>query len=173
MVDFAVLSSLAVVAVLLAVSAFFSSTEIALFSLSDDQVAGLAGGGDVRGEDLADLREDPHRLLVTILVGNNVVNIAVSSILTVLLVAYLPPELAVAGTTLAATTLVLVCGEILPKSWGLANAESWALRVARPMRYVGLVLWPLVVVFDVLTRGVSGATGGDPGIERELLDDDE
>ncbi len=99
-------------------------------------------------------------------------NIAISSILTVLLAAYPPPELAVAGTTLAATALVLVCGEILPKSWGLANADSWALRVATPMRYVGLVLWPLVVVFDVLTRGVSGATGGDPGIERELLDDE-
>jgi len=171
MVDFAVLPSLAAVAALLVVSAFFSSTEIALFSLSDEQIAALSdrtGGGD-----LADLRGDPHKLLVTILVGNNVVNIAVSSILTVLLVAYLPPELAVAGTTLAATTLVLVCGEILPKSWGLANAESWALRVAKPMRYVGLVLWPLVVVFDVLTRGVSGATGGDPGIERELLDDDD
>lgn len=172
MVALSVLTSLAVVAVLLVVSAFFSSTEIALFSLSDDRVAALAGGGDARGEALAALRADPHRLLVTILVGNNVVNIAMSSILTVLLAAYLPPELAVAGTTLVATTLVLVGGEILPKSWGLANADSWALRVAKPMRYVGLLLWPLVVVFDVLTRGVSGATGGDPDIERELLDDE-
>jgi CBS domain containing-hemolysin-like protein len=171
MVDFAVLSSLVLVAVLLAVSAFFSSTEIALFSLSDDRIAELAGG-DVRGEDLADLRGDPHRLLVTILVGNNVVNIAVSSILTVLLVAYLPPQLAVVGTTLAATSLVLVCGEILPKSWGLANAESWALRVARPMHYVGLALWPLTIVFDTLTRRISGATGGSADIERELLDDE-
>jgi CBS domain containing-hemolysin-like protein len=170
MVEPALLSSLVVVAVLLAVSAFFSSTEIALFSLSDDRVAALAG--DAGGEDLADLRADPHRLLVTILVGNNVVNIAVSSILTVLLVAYLPPELAVAGTTLAATSLVLVCGEILPKSWGLANAESWALRVAKPMRYVSLLLWPLTIVFDTLTRGISGATGGSSDIERELLDDE-
>jgi len=170
MVDFAVLSSLVLVAVLLAVSAFFSSTEIALFSLSDERVAELAGHAG--GEDLADLRGDSHRLLVTILVGNNVVNIAISSILTVLLVAYLPPELAVAGTTLAATSLVLVCGEILPKSWGLANAEWWALRVARPMHYVGLALWPLTIVFDTLTRRISGATGGSADIERELLDDE-
>jgi len=170
MVDPTVVPSLAGVAVLLAVSAFFSSTEIALFSLSDDRIAELAGRPG--SADLADLRGDPHRLLVTILVGNNVVNIAISSILTVLLVAYLPPELAVAGTTLAATVLVLVCGEILPKSWGLANAESWALRVAEPMRYVGLLLWPVTVVFDTLTRGLSGATGGDPDIERELLDDE-
>jgi len=81
-------------------------------------------------------------------------------------------ELAVARTTLAATSLVLVGGEILPKSRGLTNAESWALRVAKPMHYVGLVLWPLTVVFDTLTRGLSGATGGSPDIERELLDDE-
>ncbi|MFC3478287.1 CNNM domain-containing protein [Halobacterium litoreum] len=164
------LPSLALVAVLLAVSAFFSSTEIALFSLTPDRIDELAAGDD-RGPELQRLREDPHRLLVTILVGNNVVNIAISSVLTVLLVAYLPPELAVVGTTLAATALVLVCGEILPKSWGLANAESWALLVARPVRYIALVLWPLVAFFDALTRGLSAALGGSADIERELLED--
>jgi putative hemolysin len=65
MVDTAVLTSLVAVAVLLAVSAFFSSTEIALFSLSDDRVAELAGGDDAGGPALADLRADPHKLLVT------------------------------------------------------------------------------------------------------------
>jgi CBS domain containing-hemolysin-like protein len=171
MVDPSLLASLAAVAVLLVISAFFSSTEIALFSLADDRIAALADE-DPRGPELQSLRADPHRLLVTILVGNNVVNIAVSSILTVLLVAYLPPELAVVGTTLAATALVLVCGEILPKSWGLANAEAWALRVARPVRYVGLLLWPLVAFFDWLTRGLAALTGGSPAIESELLDEE-
>ncbi len=170
-IDPSVLASLAAVAVLLAVSAFFSSTEIALFSLTPDRLDALAAGDD-RGPALKRLREDPHRLLVTILVGNNLVNIAVSSILTVILVAYLPPELAVVGTTLVATSLVLVCGEILPKSWGLANAESWALTAARPLKYVGLALWPLVAFFDALTRGVAGATGGSPDIEQELLEED-
>jgi CBS domain containing-hemolysin-like protein len=169
--DLSVLVSLAAVAVLLAVSAYFSSTEIALFSLTDERIADLAAG-DERGSELKRLRDDPHRLLVTILVGNNVVNIAVSSILTVLLVTYLPPELAVVGTTLIATSLVLVCGEILPKSWGLANAESWALTTARPLKYVALALWPLVTFFDVLTRRLAGATGGSPDIEQELLEED-
>jgi len=163
--------SLALVAVLLVVSAFFSSTEIALFSLTPNRIAELAASDD-RGPGLQRLREDPHRLLVTILVGNNVVNIALSSILTVLFVAHFPPELAVVGTTLAATALVLVCGEILPKSWGLANAESWALSVARPVRYVALALWPLVAFFDALTRRLSAALGGSVDIERELLEED-
>ncbi|WP_232700776.1 CNNM domain-containing protein [Halobacterium wangiae] len=170
-VEFSVVASLAAVAVLLGVSAFFSSTEIALFSLTTERLDALAASDD-RGPGLQRLREDPHRLLVTILVGNNVVNIATTSILTVLLVAYLPPELAVLGTTLVATTLVLVCGEILPKSWGLANAESWALTAARPVKYVGLLLWPLVAFFDAVTRGLAGATGGSPDIERELLEEE-
>jgi len=170
-VEFSVVASLAAVAVLLAVSAFFSSTEIALFSLTPERIDALAEGDD-RGPGLQRLREDPHRLLVTILVVNNVVNIATSSILTVLLVTYLPPELAVVGTTLVATTLVLVCGEILPKSWGLANAESWALTAARPLKYVGLLLWPFVAFFDLLTRSLAGAIGGTPDIERELLEEE-
>ena len=169
--EFTVVTSLAAVAVLLAVSAFFSSTEIALFSLTPSRLDALAAE-DARGPALKRLREDPHRLLVTILVGNNVVNVAISSILTVLLVAYLPPEFAVVGTTLVATALVLVCGEILPKSWGLANADSWALTVARPVRYVGLVLWPLVAFFDALTRGLGSVAGGEPDIERELLEEE-
>ncbi|MXR22587.1 CNNM domain-containing protein [Halobacterium bonnevillei] len=169
--ELSVVASLAAVAVLLVVSAFFSSTEIALFSLTPQRLDELAAG-DERGRGLKRLRENPHKLLVTILVGNNLVNIAISSILTVLLVAYLPPQLAVVGTTLAATTLVLVCGEILPKSWGLANAESWALSAARPVRVIGLLLWPLVAFFDVLTRRLAGATGGSPDIERELLEEE-
>ncbi|MFB6269864.1 MAG: CNNM domain-containing protein [Halobacterium sp.] len=169
--EYAVVVSLAAVVVLLAVSAFFSSTEIALFSLTPERLDELAAG-DERGQRLKRLRDDPHRLLVTILVGNNVVNIATSSILTVLLVAYLPPQWAVVGTTLVATSLVLVCGEILPKSWGLANADTWALTAARPLQLVGYALWPLVVFFDTVTRRLAGVTGGSPDIERELLEED-
>jgi CBS domain containing-hemolysin-like protein len=170
-VEPSLLASLGTVAVLLVVSAFFSATEIAMFSLTPTQLDRLAAE-DERGLGLQALREDAHRLLVTILVGNNVVNIAMSSILTVVLVAYLPPELAVVGTTLVATSLVLVCGEILPKSWGLANAERWGLTAAAPIKYVGYVLWPVVTFFDVLTRRLAGATGGSPDIERELLEEE-
>ena len=63
------------IAVLLCVSAFFSASEIAIFSLERHRVTALWDGSDKRGAVLGRLREDPHRLLVTILVGNNVVNI--------------------------------------------------------------------------------------------------
>jgi CBS domain containing-hemolysin-like protein len=153
------ITALATVVVLLLISAFFSSSEIALFSIDDLFVAGL-NDGDGRASALRRLREDPHRLLVTILVGNNVVNIAIASIATTLLVDRLPAGYAVTASTVVVSVLVLVVGEISPKSYGVANAESWALRVARPLEIVQTVMYPLVAGFDLLTRGIVRVTGG-------------
>ncbi|QDX39870.1 CNNM domain-containing protein [Salarchaeum sp. JOR-1] len=167
--DWTLLPIVGGVAVLLAVSAFFSSAEIALFSLPIERVRELAD--TPAGRQLAETREDSHRLLVTLLVGNNVVNIALSSIVTVVLVTYLPPSYAAAAATLTATTLVLVFGEILPKTWGLANAEAWSLRVVGPMRVIEVVLYPLVVFFDALTGALARLAGGETEIEREYVDE--
>jgi len=150
------------VVVLLGVSAFFSSTEIAIFSLPP----GEAGGDDPRSEALARLRENPHRLLVTILVGNNVVNVAVSSIVTLLVAQRFSGGVAALVATVVASMLVLVFGEIVPKSYGLGNAEGWALRATRPMNLISILLYPIVVVFDGVTRRMSGTVGGDPGVEK-------
>ena len=110
--------------------------------------------------------DDPHRLLVTLLVGNNVVNITLSSLLTAVLVDRLDPGLAVLATTALASTVILIAGEILPKSYGLGHAQTFALRVVRPLRYVSVLLYPAVAVFDLLTRTVSDSIGGQQSIER-------
>lgn len=159
------------VAVLLGCSAFFSSSEIAIFSLPAEAEAARPDAPDRRRETLARLREDPHRLLVTLLVGNNVVNVAISSIVTVVLVERLPAGQAVAAATVGASFTVLLFGEILPKAYGLGNAEKVSLAVARPIRVVGLLLLPLVVVFDGLTRRVSGVLSVESDIERPYTDD--
>lgn len=160
------------VVALIGLSAFFSSSEIAIFSLPSDWIGTQSSTGDPRTATLTRLREDPHRLLVTLLVGNNVVNVAISSIITVTLVQNLPPGQAVAAATILASFVVLVFGEILPKAYGLGNAERLALNVARPIKVVGLVLLPLVVVFDSLTRGLSGFLGGDTDIAGPYTDDE-
>jgi len=157
--------TLVAIVLLLACSAFFSSSETALFSLSREWVA-KAAPTDSRAAAVADVLEDPHRLLVTLLVGNNVVNIALSSLLTALFVDRLEPELAVVATTVVASTVILVAGEILPKSYGLGHAQSFALTVVRPLRYVELLLYPVVTVFDLLTRTVSDRIGGQQSIEQ-------
>jgi Mg2+/Co2+ transporter CorB len=160
------------IVVLLALSAFFSSSEIAVFSLSPEWVAERAAGGDTDARALARLRENPHRLLVTLLVGNNLVNVALSSIVTVLLAEYVSGGVAVGATTLLAGSVVLVFGEIVPKSFGLGNAERYAPAVARPIRLVERALLPLVVPFDLLTRSLGTALGGDADIEEPYTDDE-
>jgi Mg2+/Co2+ transporter CorB len=158
-------ASVVVLLGLLTASAFFSSTEIAVFSLSSDWLADRVAAGDGRAAVIADLREDPHRLLVTLLVGNNVVNVAISSILAVLFANHFAEGTAVLLTTVVASSVVLVFGEILPKSYGLGNAEEWSLRAARPVRIVERLLFPVVAVFDFVTRQAGTALGGDPDIE--------
>jgi len=86
--------------VLLVVSAFFSSAEIAVVSLPSEWIDEREDAGDERASVLSGLRADPHRLLVTLLVGNNIVNVAISSITTVLLVRVLSEGAAVTVATL-------------------------------------------------------------------------
>jgi Mg2+/Co2+ transporter CorB len=161
------------VAGLVVLSAFFSSSETAIFTLSEEWLAAQADSTDPDVSTLVALRRDPHRLLVTILVGNNVVNVAVASITTVLLIDVLPAGPAVSVATVLASVVVLVFGEIVPKSYGLGRAESWATRVARPLSLVERLLSPLVFVFDRLTRGLTAVVGGDPDVEEQYLDEDD
>jgi Mg2+/Co2+ transporter CorB len=99
------------------------------------------------------------------LVGNNVVNIAISSILTVLVAGFLDPGPAVVATTVVTSVLILIFGEIVPKAFGLGNAESWALTVARPVGIVERVLSPLITLFDGITRRINGVIAADDHIE--------
>ncbi|ELZ94223.1 hypothetical protein C440_11398 [Haloferax mucosum ATCC BAA-1512] len=162
---------LVAVVLLLVCSAFFSSSETAIFSLPREWIRQQAvTTGDSRAATLAELSDDPHRLLVTLLVGNNVVNIAISSIVTVLVVSYLPPGLAVVATTLFTSFVILVFGEIVPKSFGLGNAEQWATTVAPVIRLVGIALFPLITLFDWITRHMNTLISGESAIETPYLE---
>ncbi|MFB6220558.1 MAG: CNNM domain-containing protein, partial [Halolamina sp.] len=108
------LIAIAAIAVLIALSGFFSSSEIAMFSLASHRVDRLVEDEVPGARVLKDLKDDPHRLLVTILVGNNIVNIAMSSIATGLLALYLSQGAAVATATFGITAIVLLFGESAP-----------------------------------------------------------
>jgi CBS domain containing-hemolysin-like protein len=158
---------------LIALSAFFSSSEIAMFSLARHRVESMVEDGVPGAAVVQELKADPHRLLITILVGNNIVNIAMSSIATGLFAIYLSQGQAVLAATFGITTLVLLFGESAPKSYAVENTESWALRIARPLKYSELALLPLVVVFDYLTRIINRVTGGRSAIETTYVTRDE
>ncbi|MFC6731156.1 MULTISPECIES: hemolysin family protein [unclassified Haladaptatus] len=155
---------------LIALSAFFSSSEIAMFSLAAHRVDSLVEDGASGAAVLKDLKDDPHRLLVTILVGNNIANIAMSSIATGLLalLGFSGGE-SVLIATFGITALVLLFGESAPKSYAVENTESWALRIARPLKLSEYILLPLVVTFDYLTRLVNKVTGGRSSIETSYI----
>lgn len=155
---------------LIALSAFFSSSEIAMFSLADHRVEVLINDGVPGSQTLKALKSDPHRLLVTILVGNNLVNIAMSSIATGLLVILgFGQGQSVAFATFGITALVLLFGESAPKSYAVENTESWALRISRPLKFVEYLLLPLIIVFDYLTRVINEVTGGRSAIETSYV----
>jgi CBS domain containing-hemolysin-like protein len=156
----------AAIVVLIGLSAFFSSSEIAMFSLPDYRTEALVEEGKPGARTLQSLKEDPHRLLVTILVGNNLVNIAMSSIATALVGMYSPSAgVAVLISTFGITAIVLLFGESAPKSYAVEHTEPWALTIARPLKFSEYALKPLVVTFDFLTRQVNRLTGGQAPIE--------
>jgi len=158
-----------VIGLLILLSAFFSSSEIAMFSLANHRIESLAEEERTGAVTLKELRDDPHRLLITILVGNNIVNIAMSSIATGLFAVFLTQGQAVLAATFGITALVLLFGESAPKSYAVENTESWALRVASPLKLAEYVLLPLIVLFDYLTRIVNKVTGGRSAIETSYV----
>ncbi|UWG49393.1 Hemolysins-related protein containing CBS domains [Halalkaliarchaeum sp. AArc-CO] len=170
-IDGTFLAGLASILVLIGVSAFFSSSELALFSLAQHRVDALEAESRA-GAVVARLRDDPHRLLVTVLVGNNVANIAAASIATAVLVRTLPSGEAVAVSTVFTSFFVLILGEIAPKSYAVTNAEPWALRVSRPLALATRVMYPVVYVFEVATRAVNRLTGGSSEFETYLTRED-
>jgi CBS domain containing-hemolysin-like protein len=168
-----ILGAVAIV-ILLGLSAFFSSSEIAMFSLAKHRIDSMIEEGMPGAKAVQELKEDPHRLLVTILVGNNIVNIAMSSIATgVLAVLDVGPGQSVLIATFGITTLVLLFGESAPKSYAVENTESWATTIARPLKFSEKVLFPLIVVFDYLTRVINRVTGGRSAIETSYVTRDE
>ena len=158
-----------VVVILILFSAFFASAEIAIFSLEDHRLGALVEERASGAATLSALKSDPRRLLVTILVGNNIANIGMSSVTTGLLAFYVTPGESVLIATFGVTSLVLLFGETAPKSYGVEHSESWALRTARPLRVVQTLLYPVVEMFDALTRVVNGVMGSEGDFESAYI----
>ncbi|WP_327053637.1 hemolysin family protein [Halomicrococcus gelatinilyticus] len=154
-------------------SGFFSSSEIALFSLPSHQIDAMIDEGKRGARVVKSLKDDPHRLLVTILVGNNMVNITMSSISTTIVGFYFDAGTAVLVSSFGITSMVLLFGESAPKSYAVENTDSWARTVAPPLKVFGKVAWPLITLFYYLTSAVNKITGGSSSIESSYVTRDE
>ncbi len=162
----------AAMAALVAFSAFFSASETSFTSVNMIRIRNMAEEGDQKAVTAVKLVENYDRMLSTILIGNNLVNIALSSLTTVI-ATKLFGDAGVALATGVTTLVILTFGEILPKSWAKENSERLVLLFAEPLRLCTLLLYPLSTFF-IWLKGVfrkKGEEGGKaPSItEQELM----
>ncbi len=141
------------IALLLVMSAFFSGSETALTAASRGKLRSQADKGSKGAARALAITEDNERLIGSVLLGNNLVNILATSLATALLTR-LFGESGVAVATLVMTLLVLIFAEVLPKTYAITNAETAAAMVSAPIRVVVKVFAPVVSAVRLLVRGV-------------------
>ena len=148
------------VVTLLLLSALFSGSETALTAASRARITHMANRGDKRALILKSLLDMPERLIGAILLGNNLVNILASALTTALFIE-LFGQAGVVWATIVMTALVLVFGEVMPKTYAILNPERMALRVAPLMWWVVRVFAPVVMVVEALVRQALKLLGAD------------
>lgn len=141
------LSELLAMAICIAFSAYFSASETAFSSLNRARMKAMAEQGNKRAERALALAEQYDRLLSTLLIGNNIVNIAVASIGTVMFVRYYG-DMGATISTVVITIVVLIFGEISPKSLAKDSPERFAMLSAPLLRVLMWVLAPLNFLFS-------------------------
>ena len=135
----------------LLLSGFFSSSETALFSISKVKALHIAKDGSKTGQLILTMKEDSHTLLTTILIGNNLVNIGASAIATSIALSYFKSN-AVGIATGIMTMLILVFGEIFPKSFANHNNILVARIVIYPLFWLSKLFFPLIYLLNFIPK---------------------
>lgn len=148
----------ACIVALLVLSAFFSGSETALTAASRGKLHGLAEQGSRGAKRALSLTDNNERLIGSVLLGNNLVNILATALATGLFTRLFGVN-GVAYATLVMTLLVLIFAEVLPKTYAITKAESAATLVASPIRIVVIVLSPIVAAVQLLVRILLTAFG--------------
>lgn len=143
-----------VIVILIGFSAFFSATETAFTSLNKIKLKTMAGDGDVKAQKILKLSEKYDKLLTTILVGNNIVNISMTAIATVLFVGLLA-EKGAAVSTIVITVVVLIFGEITPKNIAKECPEKFAMFATPFISFLMLILTPVNFIFTKWKQMIS------------------
>lgn len=155
--------------VLLIMSGWFSGIETALMSITPTKVKALVKQGRGGAKTLESIKQNQHHLIITILIGNNLVNIGAASLATVIFTKVFGAS-GVGIATGIMTFLVLVFGEITPKTIASNKAEAIGLFVAKPVSILMTILFPVVKIFELLTSAMTKIVGGRDGV---LLSDEE
>lgn len=155
--------------VLLILSAFFSGIETALMSINMIKVNSLLKQKKKGSEALHRIKQNPHRLIITILIGNNLVNIGAAALATVIFTGLFGSK-GVGIATGIMTFLILIFGEITPKTFATQNAEKVSLFIARPVELLSIMLFPVAWFFELISHGMLKLTGSKK--EKELSEEE-
>jgi len=158
MIDAAFWTTAGTILVLLVLSGFFSGSETALTAASRGKLRSNADKGDKGAARALIVTDDSERLIGSILLGNNLVNILATSLATALFTRAFG-ESGVAMATLVMTLLVLIFAEVLPKTYAITNAEKAAGLASRPISVVVTLFAPVVGAVRLLVRGVLRVFG--------------
>lgn len=137
--------------ILIALSAFFSASETAYTTVNKIRLQNYVDAGSKKAKTALFIAENYDRTLTTILIGNNIVNIGASSIATLLFVKLFGPSGAAISTAVM-TILILIFGEVLPKSFAKESSEKFALAFSRSLRILMTLFWPVVFLFIQLKK---------------------
>ena len=157
---------------LIALSAFFSSAETALTTVNRVRVRTLIDEGNRRAAVLQKVLDNYSKMLSSILIGNNVVNLSASA-LTTTLAMKLWGNYAVSIATGVLTLVVLLCGEIVTKNAATLNAEKISLAYARIIYYLMKLLTPLIYIVDRLSVGIMILLHVDPNKKKDQITESE
>lgn len=150
-----------VIIVLIILSAFFSSAETALTTVNKVRLKSLEEQGNKSAKRVLRILENYGKMLSTILIGNNIVNISASSLMTTLAIDVFG-SYAVGLATGILTIIVLLFGEITPKTWAVINAEKIALAYSAIIRFLMLILTPVIFLIDKISVGIMWLLRIDP-----------
>lgn len=164
------LPSLILTILFLFLSGFFSSSEAAFLSVQRTRIAHLISTEVPGAQRVLDMIEDPDRLLSTILLGNNIVNVAFTALVTTFFINLLGDGKGLLAATVVGTVALLIFGEIVPKSIAVRRAEGVSLLYARPLKLIEYLMLPVVIVLQFITSRISALFGGSPSFRESITE---
>lgn len=158
--------------ILLGLSALFSSAETSLTTVNKIRMRSLADDGNKRAKMVMKLIDNPGKMLSAILIGNNIVNLSASSLTTTIAIGF-GADIAVAVATGIITVLILIFGEITPKTVATIHAEKLALLYAYPVNFIMIVLTPISFLVNIMARVILFILRVDPNAKPDAMTEDE
>ena len=172
-VDTSAAIQIIVLIILLFLSAFFSSAETSLTTVNKIKMRSLAEDGNKRAKMVIKVTDNSSKMLSAILIGNNIVNLSASSLTTTIAYTLSDGATIVAIATGIITILILIFGEITPKTMATIKAEKLALSYAHIIHFLMIIFTPIIVIVNTLSRGILFLLGVDPNAKLNIMTENE